>query len=134
MDTRATSVTTLQVSVHRLQHFTSMKVTGTASLEAFSQLILSMGEQTRLRGDKRVLVDLLEVAGDLKFTEHFKMGEQVARRLQHLDKVASVVPPEKLTRTSEKTALKQGFQLRVFTSMNEAIHWLTQDATPVVPE
>jgi hypothetical protein len=134
MDTRATSVTTLQVSVHRLQHFTSMKVTGKASLEAFSQLILSMGEQTRLRGDKRVLVDLLEVAGDLKFTEHFKMGEQVARRLQHLDKVASVVPPEKLTRTSEKTALKQGFQLRVFTSMNEAIHWLTQDATPVVPE
>lgn len=120
--------------MHRLQHFTSVKVTGTASLEAFSQLILCMGEQTRVRGDKRVLVDLLEVVGEMKFTEHFQLGEQVARRMQHMDKVASVVPPDKLTRTSEKTAIKQGFQLRVFTSMNEAIHWLTQDPPPVLAE
>ena len=58
------------------------------------------------------------------FTDHFQLGSQAAQLLRHLDKLASVVPADKITRTSEKVAQKQGFQLRVFTSMDEAVRWL----------
>ena len=120
----------LTAKIHRLPEFTSLKVTGDATLGDFVQLIDRMADESRKRGDKRILVDLLDVGGDLKFTEHFQMGERAALRLQHLEKVASVVPVGKLTRTSEKVALTQGLQLRVFSSMTEAIRWLSQAQGP----
>jgi hypothetical protein len=49
--------------------------------------------ETRAQGDNRVLVDLLGVTGALKFTDHF---------LYHLDKLASVVPEDKITCTRPK--------------------------------
>ena len=115
------------VSVRRLPEFTSVTVTGPASLDAFVALITGMAAETRRRGDRRVLVDLLGVLGELKFTDHFQMGTQAAQHLRHLDKLASVVPPERITHTSEKVAVKQGFQLRVFTSLEEAVQWLTAE-------
>lgn len=120
----------LKVKVHRLPEFTSLKATGEATFEDFVQLIDRLAEETRQRGDKRLLVDLLDVGGELKFTEHFQIGERAAVRLTHLEKVASVVPETKLTRTSEKVALTRGFQLRVFSSMTEAIRWLSQAPGP----
>lgn len=122
----ATHLAPLQASIRRLDEFTSVKVTGSASLAAFTQLICDMGEETRRRGDTRVLVDLLDVEGDMKFTDHFQMGEEAAKRLQHLEKLASVVPSDKITHTTEKVALMQGLQLRVFTSINDAIRWLAR--------
>ncbi len=118
----------LQYRIRRLPEFTSIKISGPASLDTFLELIASLAQQTRERGDRRILVDLLDVTGELKFTEHFQMGEHAARQLQHLDKMASVVPEEKITRTSEKVAVMQGLQLRIFTSMNEAIQWLSNAA------
>ena len=114
-----------QVTVRRLPDFTSVTVTGTASLDAFVALITGMAQETRHHGDRRVLVDLLGVQGELKFTDHFQMGTQAAQHLHHLDKLASVVPPERITHTSEKVAARQGLQLRVFTSRAEAVEWLT---------
>lgn len=130
MQSRPQVLTPFQVSVHRLPEFTSVKVAGPASLENFVQLIANVGKVSRQRGDKRVLVDLLAVEGDLKFTDHFQMGEHVAEALAHLDKLASVVPEGKATHTTEKVALMKGVQLRVFTSMNDAIHWLSQGQAP----
>jgi hypothetical protein len=118
----------LQFSVRHLDGFTCVKVTGPASLADFLRLIADIGVQTREHGDKRVLVDLLGVEGELKFTDHFQMGQEVGQRLRHLERLASVVPEDKITRTSEKVALTQGVQLRVFTSMNDAIQWVTQPA------
>jgi hypothetical protein len=118
----------LQFSVRRLDGYTSVKVTGPASLSDFLQLIADISAQTREKGDKRVLVDLLAVEGELKFTDHFQMGQEVGQRLRHLERLASVVPEDKITRTSEKVALTQGVQLRVFTSINDAIQWVTQPA------
>jgi hypothetical protein len=116
----------MQARIRRLPTFTSVEVTGLASLQRFIELIEHLSQQTRERGDKRVLVDLLGVEGELKFTEHFQLGEEVARRMKHLERLASVVPREKATHTSEKVAVMQGFQLRVFTSVGEAIRWLEE--------
>jgi hypothetical protein len=55
------------------------------------------------------------------------------RRAKHLERLASVVPANQITHTSEKVALKQGLQLRVFTSMTEAIRWLAHPAQQPMP-
>lgn len=92
----------------------------------FIELIESLARETREHGDKRVLVDLLGVQGQLKFTEHFQLGDAIARQMRHLEKFASIVPRDKATHTSEKVAVMQGFQLRVFTSVGDAIRWLEE--------
>jgi hypothetical protein len=46
------------------------------------------------------------------------------RYLAHLEKVASLVAPEKITRVSEAAAQAKGLQLRVFTQLSDAIDWL----------
>ena len=116
----------LRVRVQRLPEFTSAKVSGPATLADFVAFIAEFGAETHRHGDKRVLVDLLEVQNEFKFTDHFQIGEAAARELKHLERLASVVPAGQITRTSEKVAVKQGLQLRVFTSMSEAIRWLQE--------
>lgn len=114
----------LDAKIHRCAQYKSVTITGPASLDDFVGLMTTLGEQTRKEGDKRLLVNLMGVEGELKFTDHFQLGSQAAQLLRHLDKLASVVPADKITHTSEKVALKQGFQLRVFTSVDEAVRWL----------
>jgi hypothetical protein len=55
-----------------------------------------------------------------------RIGEAAAKQLKHVERLASIVPADQITRTSEKVAVKQGLQLRVFTSMTEAIRWLLE--------
>ena len=46
------------------------------------------------------------------------------QHLSHPQKVASLVPPDKLTRVSEEAARAQGMELRVFTNLGDAVDWL----------
>lgn len=120
----------LQMKIRRLPEFTSVKIAGRAVLADFFGFIAEFGEESRRHGDKRVLVDLLEVENEFKFTDHFQIGEAAAKQLKHLERLASIVPADQITRTSEKVAIKQGLQLRVFTSMTEAVRWLSEPAPP----
>jgi hypothetical protein len=115
----------LQIKIRRLPEFTSVKISGPAVLSDMLRFAADFGEESRAYGDKRVLVDLLELENKFKFTDHFQIGEAAAKQLKHLERLASIVPASQITHTSEKVALKQGLQLRVFTSMTEAIRWLS---------
>ena len=121
---------TLQASVQRLPDFTSVKVTGSAALSDFLAFVAGFAEQSRRHGDRRVLVDLLDVVNEFRFTDHFQIGEAAAKHLKHLERLASVVPENQITHTSEKVAVKKGLQLRVFTSTTEAIRWLSAPVPP----
>jgi hypothetical protein len=116
----------LQIKIRRLPEFTSVRIAGRAVLTDFFMFIAEFGEESRRNGDKRVLVDLLDVENDFKFTDHFQIGEAAAIQLKHLERLASIVPEDQITHTSEKVAIKRGLQLRVFTSMTEAIRWLSE--------
>jgi hypothetical protein len=121
-------IAALDVSIHRLPEFTSVKLSGPATIDDYVTLIGAVADESRRLGDRRMLVDQLGIAGTLKFTDHFRIGEAVVEHLQHLERLATVVAPDKITRTSEKVAQHHGLQLRVFTSINDAIHWLTEPA------
>ena len=98
--------------------------TGPAALDDIIALIGAVSENTLRTGASLALVNLLGVQEGLKFTDHFSVGEQVALQLGHLDKLASVVPEDRRTGTSEKVANAKGMRLRVFTSETPALEWL----------
>ena len=115
-------------TITRSARFVRWQVSGPTSLENFVALIDAVAAESRRRGDSRVMVDLRAVEGTLKFTEQLSVGEIVALKLAHLVKLASVVPPEQITRNSERVAVRKGLQLRVFSQEEEAAAWLTQPA------
>ena len=113
------------VSITRFTQYVQVAVEGPASIKSFVELIDRLGEDTTFWSDRKVLVDLRGVEGQLTPSEQVFVGELVARDLQHIDKLASVVPPERLTRNSESAAQELGMRLRVFSSRQEALIWLT---------
>ncbi|RYG13680.1 MAG: STAS/SEC14 domain-containing protein [Burkholderiales bacterium] len=115
-----------QVRVSRNPEFVLVEVSGPASMSELATLIATMSEQTKAAGDKRAVVDLQGVVGTLSFTDHFQIGHYVSRQMRHLERLASIVPPDKITRTSEKVATSMGMNLRVFTRLEDALNWIVE--------
>jgi hypothetical protein len=115
----------LQLQQQSLAGVLQFEVTGEATLTDIITLIGDIAKQTLISGDRRVMVNLLSVSEVLKFTDHYSVGEEVARKLSHLERLASVVPAERRTQTSEKVANAKGMRLRVFTTVPDAMAWLT---------
>jgi hypothetical protein len=118
----------LQYEFHRQPHYVRFDASGEASLQDMKEFVDQVEQRTRGGGDRRVLVDLTRVQENLKFTDHYAIGELVARRLGHLERLASLVPPPRRTGTSEKVANTQATLLRVFVEEPAAIAWLEEPA------
>lgn len=104
--------------------FSVVEVTSLAFLENTEPVLREIAERTRQYHDKRLLVNLMDVVGTFGPEEQRTIGLLAYRYLSHLDKLASLVPPEKITRVSEAAAQAQGMQLRVFTQLTDAVAWL----------
>ena len=104
--------------------FAVVEVTSLAFLENAEPALREIAERTRQQGDRRLLINLLDVVGTFGPDQHREIGLLAYRYLSHLEKVASLVPPDKITRVSEAAAQAQGLQLRVFTELADAIDWL----------
>jgi hypothetical protein len=108
----------------RLPGFARYQVAGPASLQEYSDLIDRAARETLASGDLHLLVDLRGVAGRLSFSDQFFIGELLVRKLQHLRKLANIVPDEPSTYNSEKVAARRGFALRGFLLEEDARAWL----------
>jgi hypothetical protein len=104
--------------------FAVVEITALAFLENAEPALLEMAERTRERGDRRLLINLMDVVGTFGPEQQRELGLLAHRHLAHLQRVASLVPPDKITRVSEAAAQAQGLQLRVFTELPDAIDWL----------
>lgn len=114
----------LDLKYQALPGLLRVDVAGDATLSDVIALIDQVGLETKRTGQRHVLVNLLAVKEVLKFTDHYSVGEHAARTLSHLQKLASVVPADRRTQTSEKVANAQGMRLRVFVSVADAMAWL----------
>ena len=112
------------VSTTRFPKFVQLVVTGPNSIKSFVDMVGDVAEDTALWSDRRLLVDLRGVEGDLTSTEQVFLGELAAQSFPHLERVASVVPAHQITHNSETAAQGLGMRLRVFASMEEATQWL----------
>jgi len=103
------------------------EVTALAFLEDAEPVLRQLEKRTREHGDKRLLINLMDVVGTFGPQEQQAIGMLATRYLSHLDRVASLVPEDKLTRVSEKVAQAKGMQLRVFTGFTDAVNWLVEE-------
>jgi hypothetical protein len=115
----------------RFPGYVRLQVAGPSSIREFVELVSTIGKETVYWSDRRVVVDLRQVEGALDPTEQVFLGELVAQDLAHIERLASIVPPERLTRNSERAAQELGSQLRVFDDEAEALAWITADSPAV---
>lgn len=116
----------IDFSVDQREGYAVVRIEGAPSLEEFLHFVEALAGQSRGWPSGRALCDLRSVSTLKSFTEHYAIGEAVGRHLRHLRQVASVVPADRITHTSEKTAQNAGVNLMVFTNEDEAIKWLTK--------
>jgi hypothetical protein len=114
----------LNFEVAHREKYSVVRVEGDPSLGQFVSFLHLVAVETQEWPHRRVLFDLRGVRTLTSFTEHYAVGEEAARQLAHLHRIASLVPPERITRASEKTARRSGLNLVVFTSEPEADAWL----------
>ena len=115
----------LRFEVEHRDGYSVVRVEGEPSLGQFLSFLHLMGVETAGWQVKRVLFDLRGVLTLTNFTEQYAVGEEAARHLSHLQRVASLVEPHRITHASEKTAQRAGMNLTVFTDEAAAVGWLT---------
>lgn len=101
-----------------------VRVDGEPDLGEFLDFIAELANASASWPERRALVDLRSVRSLKTFTEHYAVGEAVARSMHHMERIASLVPADRITRASQKMAQQGGVNLMVFTSEGEAIAWL----------
>ena len=120
----------MQVSLARLPDYLDVELAGRLDLGEILELIRKLEPVTRDHGDTRLLLDLTRVEGEPHVAVQMQVGEQIVKCLSHLTSVASVVPPERVTRASERVARSHNVHLKVFDSKDAAIAWLRETETP----
>ena len=112
---------------HRVEHrsgYSRVTLRGDPSLAQFLSFIELMGAQTRSWQHARGLFDLREITTLKSVTDHVAIGQAVARHLAHMDRIASLVPPDRATGISRKEAQGAGVNLAVFVEERAAVEWL----------
>ena len=116
----------LRFEVEHKDGYSAVRVQGEPSLGQFLSFVHLIGVETAGWPVRRVLFDLRGVQTLTAFTEHYAIGDEAARQLSHMHRVASLVEPHRITRASEKTAQRSGMNLKIFTDEAEAVAWLTR--------
>lgn len=110
----------------RLPQYLHLRVSGPASLKNYFDLIDESAKRPQAEGVGRVLCDLRGVVGRLSFTDQFFIGDVVGQKLQHLEKIASLVASDPDSYNSPKVAKRMGLDLRSFDSEAQAVAWLLE--------
>jgi hypothetical protein len=110
----------------RLPQYVRYEASGPASLQNYADLIDRAARETLAARDRLVMVDLRGVIGRLAFSDQFFIGELVVRQLQHVARLATVVPDEPASYNSQKVANRHEFSMRGFRSEDEARSWLLE--------
>jgi hypothetical protein len=114
----------LSFDVEHREAYSVVCLHGAPTLGQMLSMIQLLGIETAGWRARRVLFDLRGVRTLTSFTEHYAIGEETARNLRHLHRIASVVDADMITHASEKTAQRSGVNLTVFTDEAEAVGWL----------
>lgn len=118
------------VAIVRKTRHMRVKVSGRPTFDELLSLIHLIGVDSESWPRQMVLVDLRSVQTHFTVPEQFRIGIEAAASLSHMEKIASLVPAERVTRVSEKAARRNGTNVRVFADEREAIAWLNEGLAP----
>jgi hypothetical protein len=118
------SAMSFDLAIRREPRYIRVAVTGEPSIGQLLSLIHLLGVESETWEQDKVLVDLRAVSTEFTREDQFRIGEEAAASLSHMDRIASLVPAEKITRVSEKAARRNGVNVCVFHDEQAAVAWL----------
>ena len=101
-----------------------IEVTGTYTFKALIATIHEVAEHCRQEKLGKVLIDLRSVSGRPSNFERYQFGLEIVKVWGREIRAAIVAPVGMGTRMTENTAVNRGAQMKVTTSMEEALGWL----------
>ena len=114
------------VVIDQKPRYVRVALTGSPSIGQLLSMIHLLGVESETWKQTATLVDLRGVSTEFTQLEQFRIGEEAASSLSHMDKIASVVPPARITRISEKAAKRNGTNVCVFGDEQAAVAWLLE--------
>lgn len=105
--------------------FTLAHINGLVSLAAWEKMLSELGEATQGAPSDRLVLDLAGLVGWLGVPERQRVGALMATHLGRMKKVAGVIQAEKIVGVVEGQARRDGLDLRLFSSHDEAVAWVT---------
>ena len=112
------------VVIDQKARYVRVALTGNPSIGQLLSMIHLLGVESETWKQTATLVDLRGVVTEYSQLEQFRIGEEAASSLSHMDKIASVVPAARITRISQRAARRNGTDLCVFGDEEEAVEWL----------
>jgi hypothetical protein len=120
------SATSFDLAIQREPRHVRVAVTGEPSIGQMLSLIHLLGVESETWEQDKVLVDLRAVRTEFTQQEQYRIGEEAALSLTHMDRIASLVPAGRITRVSEKAARRNGVNVCVFDDEQAALAWLLE--------
>ncbi len=118
------------LSVKRRDGYMRVVLTGEPSVGHILSLLHVLGVESETWPHPRIVLDVLGVRTPLATQDEFEIGLQMSASFRHLERVAILVRPERVTRVSERAAVRNGADVRVFDVEAEAIAWMRPPETP----
>lgn len=112
------------LSVKRRDGYMRVVLSGAPSVGHILSLLHVLGVESEAWPHPRFVMDVLGVSTPLTTQDEFEIGLQMSTSLRHLDRVAILVRSERVTRVSERAAVRNGVEVRVFDLESEAVAWM----------
>ncbi len=114
----------LQFRVQPHDDFFFAHLHGLVSMDAWDRVLQDLEHAISDAPGDRMVLDLTGLVGWLGLAERTAVGGLMAKRFARMKKVALFIQPEKITGAVEKQAQRNGLDLRVFSSDDEAMRWV----------
>lgn len=123
---RGPTISSLQYEIRIEQRDTlfAARVTGELPIELFLSTLHVLGIESDGASERAMLADLRQLSTPYGRADLVRVGEEIAVSFGHMRRVALLVLPRQVTRISERSAQRNGLNLRVFDAESQAFAWL----------
>jgi hypothetical protein len=114
----------LQLRILPHDDFFLAHIGGLVSSEAWDEVLKELELAIAGASSDRLVVDLSALVGWLGLPESTAVGRLMAARLARMKKVALVIEAQKISGAVEAEAQRNGLDLRLFPSYDDAVDWV----------
>ena len=118
------AATDYEISAQLSPHCLSVSVGGRPSIDQLVSALHVFGIESEDSTQSTMLIDLRLLEIGYGREDLLRIGHEIACSFAHLAKLALVVPPQRVTRISERAAQRGGTNMRVFDDESRARAWL----------
>lgn len=113
----------LQLRIFPQEDFFLAHLSGLVSVEAWEQGLRGLEDAISGAQRDRLVLNLTGLVGWLGVPERKVVGALMATHLARMKKVALFIQPEKIAGVVEAEAQRNGLDLRLFSSYDDAVSW-----------